>query len=360
MHIFSGLGAKRILIPAVLVGAMGMSGAVAADDVADFYKGKQIRVIVGQEAGTGYDTTARAMARHLGKYLPGNPGFVPQNMVGAGTRLAANHLYNVAPKDGTVLGMIAQSAPMDQALSQEGIQFDVAQFAWIGNPLVDNQITAARAASGVATIADIKAKGLICGGPAGSNAGIVYPQIINNLTDSKIQIIAGYTGTPAINLALEKGEIDCFGSNTWSSTKVQLGHLLKDRKLNVLVQWGPAKNPDISAYQGRDVPLSLELARDESDRKVLALINSGVGMGRSLFAPPGVPKDRIEALRRAFDLTMKDPEFRAEAENLQIELTPKTGEEIQVLATEVSRTAPDLIVLAKKLIEPRDVKKLGN
>lgn len=348
-----------VLMSAALVLAATVPAAVAADDVVAFYKGKQIRLIVGQEAGTGYDTTARAVARIMGKYIPGNPSFVVQNMVGAGTRLAANYLYNVAPTDGTVLGVIAQSAPMDQALSQEGIKFDVAEFAWIGTPLVDNQVTASRAESGVATVADIKAKGLICGGPAAINAGIIYPQIINNLTGSKIQIIAGYTGTPAINLAFEKGEIDCFGSNTWSSVKVQLGHLLKDHRLNVLVQWGLEKNPGISQYQGREVPLSMELARDDSDRKVLALINSGTGMGRPIFTTPKVPAERIEALRRAFDRTMTDPEFLAEAEKLQIEVTPKNGETLQALATDVSRTPPELVAMAKKLIELRDVKNLG-
>ena len=289
----------RLATTLVVVATATTAGA--ADDVADFYKGKQIRIIVGQEAGTGYDVLARAVGRHMGNYIPGNPTYVVQNMVGAGTRLAANHLYNVAPKDGTALGVIAQSAPMDQALAQEGIQFDVARFNWIGTPMVDNQVTAARSDTGVATIADVKAKGLICGGPAGSNAGIIYPQIINNLTDSKIQIIAGYTGTPAINFALEKGEINCFGSNTWSSVKVQLGPMLQEKKLNILVQWGLEKNPGIAQYQGRDVPLAMELARNDADRKVLALINSSTGMGRPLFAPPDVPAARVEALRRAYD-----------------------------------------------------------
>jgi tripartite-type tricarboxylate transporter receptor subunit TctC len=351
----------RIAMGAATVIALvaAATGAKAADEVADFYTGKQIHIIVGQEAGTGYDVLARAVSRFMGKHIPGNPSFVVQNMVGAGTRLAANHLYNVAPRDGTVLGVIAQSMPMDQAMAQEGIQFDVARFNWIGTPMTDNQVTAARSDTGVETIADIKTKGLICGGPAGSNAGIIYPQIINNLTDSKIQIISGYAGTPAINMALEKNEINCFGSNTWSSVKVQLGHLLKDKKLNILLQWGLDNNPAISEYQGRTVPIAVDLARNDADRKVLALINSSTGMGRPLFAPPDVPAARVEALRRGFDRTMKDPEFISEAEKLQVEVTPKTGETLQKLATEVSRTPPDLIELSKKLIEPKDVKTLG-
>ncbi len=350
---------RLFLIFSTLAGGFSVLPATAADSVADFYKGKQIRLIIGLPAGGGYDLYGRALARHMGKHIPGNPTFVPQNMEGAGSRVASNWLFNVAPKDGTAIGTVSQGTPLDQARGEQGVQFDVAKFGWIGNPIVDNGVTLSWAPSGLATMTDVFSKGgLICGGTGASTPGITYPQILNNLTKAGIKIIAGYSGNPAITLAMERGEVNCLGGNTWASTKVQSSTLVQDKKLSVLVQWGPEKDPNIAAHHGHDVPLIVEYAKNDADRKVLNLINSGVALGRPLLAPPGIPQDRLAALRRAFDATMMDREFLADAEKQKMDIAPVAGEKLQAIAAEVAQTTPDVIARTNELIQPKDVTDL--
>lgn len=355
-------GVKRLLLLSLILSG-GWSGAsspaAAADAVADFYKGKQIRLIIGLPAGGGYDLYARALARHLGKHIPGNPTLIPQNMEGAGSRVASNWLFNVAPKDGTAIATVSQGTPLDQARGEQGVQFDVAKFGWIGNPIVDNGVTLSWSASGLTTMSEVKSKGgLVCGGTGASTPGITYPQILNNLSSAGIKIIAGYSGNPAITLAMERGEVNCLGGNTWASTKVQSSTLVKEKKLSVLVQWGPEKDPSIAAYHGHDVPLIMEYAKNEADRKVLTLINSGVALGRPLVAPPGIPADRLEALRTAFDMTMKDPEFLSDAVKQKMDISPLSGRKLQEIAVEVALTTADIVAHTNNLIAPKDVTEL--
>ena len=326
-----------------------LSSAATAQE-ASFFTGKKIQLVVGFDVGGGYDLYARTVARHLGKHIPGHPTFVPQNMPGAGSRVAGNWLYNVAAKDGTAIGTLVQSSAIDQALQEPGIRFDAATFNWIGNPTVDNLVTISWSASGLATLDDVKSKGgLFCGGTGGGPT-MMFPQIINRLTGSRIKVVAGYPGVSAINLAMERGEVNCVGGTTWSSIKATMRQMLIDRKINVLVQWGTAKDPDISAYARRDVPLAQELGQDELDRNVLSFISSGTAMGRPLLAPPGVPPERVRVLRRAFDDTMKDAEFLAEAAKLNMEVKPLPGEVLQTLAKEVAQFPPDGLARAKDLI----------
>lgn len=343
-----GLAAGFAISPAVVS---------AADPVADFYRGKQIKVIIGVEAGTSYDLYARAVTRHMVKHIPGNPSVLPQNMFGASGRIAANWLYTVAPRDGSAIATFSQSSPLDQALKQEGVQFDAAKFNWLGNPIVDSTVTIVWASTGIRTLDDVRAKGLICGGTAASSPSNTFPQIINNLTGTKIRIISGYNGATASALAMERGEVTCVG-NTWAGLKSTLSHLLKDDKLNILVQWGVNKHPEISAYQGYDVPLIAEFAKTEADRKVLDIVNSGIALGRPLVAPPEVPAERIAALRRAFDLTMSDPEFIADAEREHLDLNPLGGEKMQVIATGVAQASPEAMARVRELTTPKDIEKL--
>jgi tripartite-type tricarboxylate transporter receptor subunit TctC len=340
----------------ILVANLGASPAAATDDLAEFFKGRQIRLVIGTNAGGAYDLYARTVARHLGKHIPGNPVFIPQNMAGAGGRTAANWLYSVAPKDDSVIGTISQSAPLDQLRKQNGIRFDVVKFGWIGNPVIDNLITVSWKDSGLATIADVRERnGLICGGSGASTPSILTPQILNNLLATKIRIVAGYAGILQVSLAMQQGEVNCMGGNSWSSLWSGMSDLMKARKLNMLVQWGLEKNPEISAYQRRDVPLVAEFAENDIDRKVLNLINSGVAVGRPLLAPPTVPIVRLEALRRGFDATMKDPEFLADAGRQSLEISPVPGEKLQQIVTEVANTRDDILARANELMTLIDV-----
>jgi tripartite-type tricarboxylate transporter receptor subunit TctC len=327
--------------------ALALSAPCSAQD---FYAGKSIQLVIGFDAGGGYDLYARTVARYWARHIPGNPTFVPQNMPGAGTRIAANWLYNVAPKDGTAVGTVVQSTAVDQALGEPGIRFDAASFNWLGNPIVDNLVTLSWSASGLATLEDVKSKGGLFCGSTGGGPTTVFPRVINQLLGMQIKVVTGYPGQTAVNIAMERGEVNCIGGTTWSSVKATMRPMLDARKVNMLVQWGASKDPEISAYANRDVPLIQEFGQTDLDRRVLVFIGSGAAFGRPLLAPPGVPRERVDILRRTFDLTMKDPEFLAEAARLNMDIKPLAGTELQRIATDVVRSRPEDLARAKELI----------
>jgi tripartite-type tricarboxylate transporter receptor subunit TctC len=327
--------------------ALANSGPCGAQD---FYAGRSIQLVIGFDVGGGYDLYARTVARHWARHIPGTPTFVPQNMPGAGTRIAANWLYSVAPKDGTAVGTVVQSTAVDQALGEPGIRFDAAQFNWLGNPIVDNLVTLSWSASGLATLEDVKTKGGLFCGSTGGGPTTVFPRVINQLLGMQIKVVTGYPGQTAVNIAMERGEVNCIGGTTWSSVKATMRPMLDARKVNMLVQWGASKDPEISAYANRDVPLIQEFGQTDLDRRVLVFIGSGAAFGRPLLAPPGVPRARVDILRRTFDLTMKDPEFLAEAARLNMDIKPLAGTELQRIATDVVRSRPEDLARAKELI----------
>lgn len=344
---------RRVCVAlAVWFSALVTAAPALAADVGDFYHGRQVEILIGMDVGGGYDTYTRLVARYLGKYIPGNPTLIPQNMTGAGSRTAANWLYNVAPHDGSVIGSLTEGTPLDQARKQPGIQFDATKFNWIGNPIVDNQITIAYADSGLVTLDDVKAKGgLICGGTGASTPPIIFPRIINRLLGANIRVIPGYPGAGAMVLAMQRGEINCLGSHSWAATKATMPDLLRDHRLNILVQWGPAKDPDIAAYAGRNVPLIDVYAQNDTDRRVLELMSSGTAVGRPLLAPPGMPPERVAALRRAFDKTMQDADFRAEAKRLGLDIKPIDGEDLQKVVAEVAGAPADVVARVNDFID---------
>src|SRR5882672_4289048 len=223
----------------VLAAMLLASSAAAADDVADFYRGKRINLVIGYGPGGGYDTYARLLARFIGERIPGNPTIVPQNMPGAGSRGAANWLYNVAPKDGTVIATLSQTTPTDQALGQPGIQFDAQKFNWIGNTVVVNNIMVLWAETGVRTIEEARQKQLAIGATGASSPSVLYPQVSNNLLGTKFKIVSGYPGGGDINIALERREVDGRGSDSWASMKANNSRWLNEHKINILFQVGP-------------------------------------------------------------------------------------------------------------------------
>lgn len=348
--------ATRGLVRGAVIAMAGValscaSGApAAAQDRAAFYAGKRVQIIIGFDAGGGYDVYARLLARHLGKHIPGNPSFISQNMPGAGSRTAANYLYNIAAKDGTVIGTIGQGTPLDQALKVPGVQFDVAKFNWLGNPIVDNLLTVTAKVSGVTTLAELKAKGGVACGDVGAGPTSTFPAILNRLMGIQNKIIPGYPGVNAVYLAMERGEVECIGGTTWSSLKSTRGQKLRDRDLNLLVQWGTAKDPSISAYAQTDVPLILDIATNEIDRRALVYIGTSATLGRPFAAPPGVPGDRVELLRSAFTKTMEDAEFRAEAAKGNLDINAISGAEVQKLASAVVAAPEVELARAKELI----------
>jgi tripartite-type tricarboxylate transporter receptor subunit TctC len=345
---------KNIFMASVtVIVATASLPAAASDDVSRFYSGKSIQLAIGYGVGGGYDAYARALARHMGRHIPGNPNIVPQNMPGAGSRVAANWLYNVASKDGSAMAMVGQNTPLDQALRERGIQFDAAKFNWIGNPIVDNNYTFAWASSGLRSMEDVLKKGgLICGGSGATSPSVLNPQILNNLFNANIRIISGYPGGNEVNLAMERGEVNCRGSNSWASVKATLGQALKEKKLSFLVEWGLDPEPEVAEYMGGKVPLITDLVTDENDRQALELIVSGSPLGRPLIAPPDVPADRIDALRRGFDRTVIDAIFLAEAKKLDLDINPLPGERLQKVAAQTVNAPEAIVERARMLIRP--------
>ena len=276
--------------------------AASADEVADFYRGKTVRLVIGYGPGGGYDVYGKFFARYLGEHIPGKPTVIAQNMPGAGSRSAANWLYKVAPKDGTVLAVLGQATPADQALGQPGIQFDARQFNWIGNMVAVNNIMITWAETGVRTIDDAKKRPLAIGASGASSPSVIYPTVTNNLFGTQFKIVSGYPGGGDIMIALERREVDGRGSNSWASLKSNNPAWIKERKVNILFQVGPRREADLP-----DPPLLTELAQNEEQKQILEVVSGDAAVGRPILTAPDVPAARVQALRKAFDAAMRDP-----------------------------------------------------
>ena len=342
-----------LALPAVF--AIGVAASSArADAISDFYAGKKkITLVIGYGPGGGYDEYARTLARFMGDHIPGKPTLVPQNMPGAGSRTAANWLANIAPKDGTVVATLSQTTPTDQALGQPGIRFDVRTLNWIGNMIVVNNTLAVWHTSGVKTIEEATKKELAIGATGASSPSVLYPQASNNMLGTKFKIITGYPGGGDINIALERGEVDGRGSNSWASWKSTKADWLRDKKINILFQVGPKRESDLP-----DVPLWSELGKTPEQRKVLEILSGDVAVGRPIVSPPALPTDRVKALRAAFDATMKAPDFIDATAKQKMDINPMGGEELQRIVGKIVEVSPEVVALVKKAIEIKDTKEL--
>jgi tripartite-type tricarboxylate transporter receptor subunit TctC len=312
-----------------------------ADPVADFYKGNTIRLVISGEAGGTYDSDGRLMAKHLGKHIPGKPRIVPENMLGASGRVAANFLYNAAPKDGTVIAVLQQSLPLAQALAESGIQYDAARFTWIGSPVRPDETLVVWHTTGVRSMEDAKKKEVIIGATTPTGMNYLYPRLSNELLGTKFKIVTGYPGGTPIILALERGEVEGRGSNPWSDWKARKPDWVRDKKIVPLMQMSLFKHPDLP-----DVPLMVDLAPNETARSVFELVTITGELGRPFLTTPDVPAERVKALRDAFDATMKDPEFLAEAAKTQKEIHPIHWKEMDDLVKRVlsaPKSATDLL-----------------
>jgi tripartite-type tricarboxylate transporter receptor subunit TctC len=348
---------KRIRIRNAILAAAALAILAVparADDVADFYRGKRISLVIGYGPGGGYDLYARLLGRFISAHIPGNPTIVPQNMPGAGSRSAANWLYAIAPKDGTVIACLGQATPTDQALGQPGVLFDSRRFNWIGNLSVVNNILFVSAASGVATFADAKKKTLAIGASGASSPSVLYPQVSNNLLGSKFKIIAGYPGGGDINIAVERHEVDGRGSDSWASIKTTRPDWLRDHTINILFQVGPRRERDLP-----DVPLWTELGENDEQRQVLEILSGDVSVGRPIVTAPDVPADRVKALRQAFDETMSDPQFIAAAKQSNIDINPMGGEELQKIVGRIVAPPANILAMVKDAIAIKDVERRG-
>ncbi len=326
------------------LGLVLCAGGVRAQPVADFYRGKTITVLIGVSAGGEYDLQARLVARFIGKHIPGNPTVVAQNMLGAGGITEANYLYNVAPKDGTFFGMIQNALPVMQAVGLPGPQFDSSKFNWIGSIAATVETLALWHTSGVKTVEEARRKEVVIGAVGRGGITDTFPRMMNEFAGTKFKIVVGYPGGNDVNLAMERGEV-AGRNNTWSSWKVTKRKWLEEKLISILAYEGP-KPADLPG-----VPSVQDLASSPADRLAIKLIAAGTLYGRPLALPPGVPADRVEAIRQAFLATMKDPEFLKEAEAGNIEVEPVAGPRMQEVSADLIATPEAVKQRARPLIE---------
>jgi tripartite-type tricarboxylate transporter receptor subunit TctC len=305
-----------------------------------FYKGKTIDIIVGYTVDNSFDTYPRMLAKVLPRYIPGSPNIVVQNMPGAGSMRATNHLYNIAAKDGTVLGVIDQAMPLNQLLKRPGLQADVFKFNWIGRFVDNSSILYARGEAPVKKAEDLFTKELIAATP-GVSSRLNY-LALNTVAHTKIKMLTGYDGSSSARLALERGEIDAL-TQPWPAVRAEFPTQIKQGKINLILQADLHKHPELQA-----VPRMVDLAKDEDGRKLLELFSSSADVGRALMAPPGIPPERVALLRQAFMKAIADPDFKAEAAKAQLDLAPMSGEDLQAMIQGLSYP-PALLERAREI-----------
>lgn len=313
----------------------------------DYYKGKTIRIIAGSEAGGMYDTFARVVARHLGEHLPGKPTIVVADMPGASGVRATNYLYEVAPKDGTVLATFNKSMPFYQAMGEGGVRFKAQEFSWIGALSQTNDVVSVWHTTGVKTIDDAKKREIVMGALSFIGTNWTYPVLLNALIGTKFKVVTGYPSGIAVDHAMEKGEVEGRGSNQWSAWKAIHPDWVREHKIVPLVQVGLRKEADLP-----NVPLLTELAQDEEQRRMFQFVSEAAVADGPLAGPPGIPGEALAALRGAFNAMVKDAIFRAEAEKISIDLGPLAGEEVARIAASIMGTPAATVDKVKSIIAP--------
>lgn len=331
------VAALGLLAAAVLPGAP----AAAADA---YFKDKQIRLIVGSAPGGGYDAYGRLLAQYMRSHIPGNPTIVVQNMPGAGSLVAANYIYNVAPKDGTFFGAVNAMLATDPLVYPERVKFDPRQFRWLGSALRENHVGVAWSSTRVQSFDDVLKNELIVAGTGGATN--FYPLFVDALLGARMKMIPGYQGTKQGMLAMERGEVGGVVGITYASVKATNGTWLRDNKIRVFIQFGLKKHPELP-----DVSWIYDYAKNDDDRAAMDLAFGNSEFGRPFMAPPGVPNQVVDILRDAFEDTMNDPEFQAEAERRQLDLSFTSGQEIQSLIDKIYRTPPAVVARVKQIAQ---------
>jgi tripartite-type tricarboxylate transporter receptor subunit TctC len=332
-----------VIVAASVIAATATATPSAAQPVADFYRGKTVSMVIGYPPAGANDVYARLLARHIGKHIPGNPSVVPRNMPGAGSILAANYIFNVAPKDGTTIGLLVPTLPLEEKLGASAAKYKAAGFHWIGRMAPAPNITFIMATAPVKTIKDAFDKVAILGATGRGATNAIYPTVLNNVIGTRFRVVTGYEGSAAVMLAMERGEVEGH-SATYDTLKTVHEDWLRNRKVNVVVQYSLQRHPELP-----DVPTSAELARTPEEAQILRAVSSASEIGKFALTTPDTPADRVAALRRAFDATVKDPDFVAEAQKLRIELGPLPGEDLQKIVEEVQAMPPAIVEKVKAM-----------
>jgi tripartite-type tricarboxylate transporter receptor subunit TctC len=321
-------------------------GPAHAEGVADFYRGKQITVIVGSDVGGGYDTYARTLAAHIGRFIPGNPAVLVQNMPGVGSLVATNYIANVAPKDGTVIGAINPGVVVEPLFHPDRAKFDARKFNWLGSMLSETQTIAVWHTAPVQKFEDLFTTELVVPGSGGATT--IFPLLLNGVLGTKFKVVHGYKSSSQGLLAIERGEAQGMGGNTLASYKAAHADLLRDGKIRIIASYGLHPNPELA-----NVPKVIDYAKTKAQRAALVLVLSRQDIGRPYILAAGVPADRVKAMRAAFDAMMKSREFLDEAAKRKLELAPIRGEDLVPLINEAYATPPDVIRQVKGLLGDR-------
>jgi tripartite-type tricarboxylate transporter receptor subunit TctC len=340
---------RSILPVVILLAAAAFAVPALADDLADFYKGKQMKMIIRSGPGGGYDQYARMLGKFIGKHIPGKPTVLPVNVPGGGGITAANNVAFVLPKDGTILTIASQGLPMDQALGlNPSFKADLRTFNWIGNMSDSNQVLVTWHTSPTKTLDDAFKRETVIGVTGAGSISTMIPAAMNTVIGTRFRIIAGYPDGPDVNLAMERGEVEGRGTNPYASYVSATPAYVRDHLINMLVQVGAKKDPAIP-----NVPLLVDYAKTDEQKQILDFFSKAVSVGRPIATSPGVPKERVMALRRAFDATLKDPEFIADAKKQNAEISPMTGEVLQQLVDDLIGTPPATLAKVKAAIQAK-------
>ena len=341
----------RILRGALAAGAMmtgAMTGALALEDeaLAKFYKDKTVTIAVGSSPGGGLDTFGRLLSRHMGKHIPGKPNVVVSNVPGAGGNVLANNLYTLVPKDGTYMGITFPSVIIDPLLSENHRGYDPTKFNYIGNANAEVLVCLLRRDVGVKSLEDFLRADLVIGATAPGSTTADFPMIVKGLLGAKFRLVTGYQGSREVTLAIEKNEVQGICGLGWSTVKVQYPDILKgDMFATVFAQEDLKGHPELNAIK---VPLIYSLAKTDEDKQALQMFYAQNAFSRPFILPPGVPADRVEALRKIFLETIADPELQAEARKMNIEAVPSSGAELQQVIANMYATAPAVVAHVKK------------
>jgi tripartite-type tricarboxylate transporter receptor subunit TctC len=336
---------KSLLALSILLIAPAL--AHAQEDVAEFYKGKTIRLIVGIGVGSGYDVNARALARHMGKHIPGNPNIIVQNQPGAGSLTMTNQMYAAGPFDGTVFGASFNGLPTAPLLQPNGVRFDSTRINWLGSTNRETQTMYVWHTAPIKSLDDLKTTEMLVGAQAPGSTQYDYPMLGKALFGQKYKVVTGYKSTSDINLAMERGEVHGTLAN-WSTVKTLNLKQFQDKLIRVLVVWGAREHPDL-----KGIPLITSLAKTPEQKQAMQLALARLEFGRPFFLPPNVPPARVAAMRRAFEATLKDPEFLADAEKLKLEIDPINGEQLAKMLEEMAKTPPEIVAKVRAAYEAR-------
>jgi tripartite-type tricarboxylate transporter receptor subunit TctC len=341
-------GAARSAV--ALAGALILASApVFADPVADFYRGRQIRFVIRTPPGGDYDQYTRLFARFMGKHIPGEPSMIPVNMPGGGGIVAANYMAQIAPHDGTVIGIISQGLATDQALGMSPqLKADLREFNWIANIVYSPQLLVVWHTSATKNLEDAKHRETTIGTTGAGSASVQYPAFFNNVLGTKFKIVFGYPGGQAIDLALERGEVEGRGINPYSGYMASKPTWIPEKLIIPLIQVGLAKEPAIS-----NVPLLLDQPVKPEDKPLLEFMSRAATVGRPLATTPGVPADRVAALRDAFAATIKDPEFIAAAKYEHLDIAPMSADKLAEIIAGLLNAPQDVRDRAKAALEPK-------